>query len=292
MDSLKLTSPGVINKIVREYNFRFSKGLGQNFLADENILNKIINSAMLVPGDRVLEIGAGIGTLTREISSRAEKVVAVEIDKDLIPILEENLKGRENIQIINGDILKLNLRELEKIYFGGKPFKVIANLPYYITTPIIMTLLEEGLNLQLMVFTLQKEVAERLTASPGTKAYGALTVAVNYYCHCEIISTVSRNVFFPKPGVDSAIIRLKMRQTPPVEVTDPELFFDIIKTVFKYRRKTLLNALSKDSSIIGKKNRLESFLLSTGINPARRGETLSIEEFARISNGIKGCQLF
>lgn len=286
MKELKLTSPSVINSLIEEYDFKFSKSLGQNFLADENILKKIIESASLDPEDMVLEIGPGIGALTFAISNRVNKIAAVEIDKSLIPLLDKVLKGRDNVIVIHGDILKTNLKELEEMYFQNKPFKVIANLPYYITSPIIMNLLESNLNIDLMVFTLQKEVAQRLTASPGNKDYGAITVAINYYCQAEIITYVSKNVFMPRPNVDSAIVRLIIREQPPVEVENKDIFFNLVKTVFRYRRKTLLNALAQGGNLKDKVD-LENLLKNVGIDPMRRGETLSIEEFAIISNIIK-----
>lgn len=286
MKELKLTSPSVINSLIEEYDFKFSKSLGQNFLADENILKKIIESASLDPEDMVLEIGPGIGALTFAISNRVNKIAAVEIDKSLIPLLDKVLKGRDNVIVIHGDILKTDLKELEEMYFQNKPFKVIANLPYYITSPIIMNLLESNLNIDLMVFTLQKEVAQRLTASPGNKDYGAITVAINYYCQAEIITYVSKNVFMPRPNVDSAIVRLIIREQPPVEVENKDIFFNLVKTVFRYRRKTLLNALAQGGNLKDKVD-LENLLKNVGIDPMRRGETLSIEEFAIISNIIK-----
>lgn len=286
MKELKLTSPSVINSLIEEYDFKFSKSLGQNFLADENILKKIIESASLDPEDMVLEIGPGIGALTFAISNRVNKIAAVEIDKSLIPLLDKVLKGRDNVIVIHGDILKTNLKELEEMYFQNKPFKVIANLPYYITSPIIMNLLESNLNIDLMVFTLQKEVAQRLTASPGNKDYGAITVAINYYCQAEIITYVSKNVFMPRPNVDSAVVRLIIREQPPVEVENKDIFFNLVKTVFRYRRKTLLNALAQGGNLKDKVD-LENLLKNVGIDPMRRGETLSIEEFAIISNIIK-----
>ncbi|HHU69661.1 MAG TPA: 16S rRNA (adenine(1518)-N(6)/adenine(1519)-N(6))-dimethyltransferase RsmA [Thermoanaerobacterales bacterium] len=286
MKDLKLTSPSVISSLIEEYDFKFSKSLGQNFLADENILRKIIDSALLNSEDMVLEIGPGIGALTFAISNIVNKVVAVEIDKSLIPILDKVLKNRDNVSVIHGDILKIDLKKLEETYFQKKPFKVVANLPYYITSPIIMTLLESNLNIDLMVFTVQKEVAQRLTALPGNKDYGAITVAINYYCQAEIITYISRNVFIPKPNVDSAVVRLIVREQPPVKLKDEALFFNLVKTVFKYRRKTLLNALSHGLEFKDK-DHLENLLINVGIDPMRRGETLSIEEFAIISNRIK-----
>ncbi|HHY14057.1 MAG TPA: 16S rRNA (adenine(1518)-N(6)/adenine(1519)-N(6))-dimethyltransferase RsmA [Thermoanaerobacterales bacterium] len=285
MEDLKLTSPSIINNIIKRHGFKFTKSLGQNFLADGNVLETIIDSALLSEKDMVLEIGPGIGALTFDMANKVEKVVAVEIDKSLIPILAKTLEGKENTSIIHGDILKIDLEDLWNNYFDGKSFKVVANLPYYITTPIIMSLLESKLNIDLMVFTVQKEMAERLTASPGNKDYGAITVAVNYYCQAEIITSISRNVFIPRPNVDSAIIRLVTRDKPPVELQDEDVFFTLIRTVFKYRRKTLLNAISLEGKL-GDKSYIKELLLDMNIDPKRRGETLSIDEFAEISNKI------
>ncbi len=281
-----LASPRGVKEIIERHAFRFSKSLGQNFLIDENILKKIVNGADIQEQDGVLEVGPGIGTMTRELARRAGQVVAIEIDKVLLPILEETLAGYTNIQVIHGDILKLDLSEILHRYFAGRNLKIVANLPYYITTPIIMRFLEEGIPFDTMVVMVQKEVADRMAASPGTKDYGALTVGVQYFTHPHIIGKVPASVFFPPPKVDSTVIALKRREESPVWVKDRKLLFKVVKAAFAQRRKTLLNTLSSGGLDIQDKEIWKGILERSGIDPNRRGETLSLEEFGNLANVI------
>jgi len=281
-----LTSPKYLKCLLDRHGFRFSKSLGQNFLIDENILQKIINGAQIAPEDIVLEIGPGVGTLTTALARQAEKVVAVEIDRSLKPILEETLEGFNNVEVIYGDILKLNLEELLKDKLDSKPFKIVANLPYYITTPIIMRFLENDCPYRSITVMIQQEVAGRMAAGPGSKEYGALSVAVQFYTKPRVICKVPASVFLPPPKVDSMVITLEKRSRPAVDVEDPAYFFKIVKAVFAQRRKTLLNNLASADITGLDKAALEKRLTDLGINPKRRGETLSLEEFAYISNNI------
>ncbi|HHT51096.1 MAG TPA: 16S rRNA (adenine(1518)-N(6)/adenine(1519)-N(6))-dimethyltransferase RsmA [Eubacteriaceae bacterium] len=281
-----LTSPKFVKEIIKKHGFYFSKGLGQNFLIDSNILDKILEGANLNPEDGVLEIGPGIGTMTQALSRRVEKVIAIEIDKNLLPILKETLEDCPNIEIVYGDILKLPLEEILNDHFNNKRIKVVANLPYYITTPIIMNLLEKELPIESITIMVQKEVAERMYASPGGKDYGALSVAVQFYSNPSIITNVPPTVFMPPPNVGSTIIRLDVLEQPKVEVNDRRLFFSIVAAAFGKRRKTLLNALSTGNLGL-EKEFIKKVLNNIGISEKRRGETLSLEEFARISNNIK-----
>ena len=239
---MKLYETSYIKDIRNRYGFRFSKSLGQNFLTDKSIIDEIIEGADIGPEDTVVEIGPGIGVITREAARRAKRVIAVEIDKNLIPILDETLAGLDNVKVINEDILKLDTKQLVS---GEKPenVKIMGNLPYYITTPIIMKLLEEGVKAESITIMMQKEVADRIKALPGTKAYGALSVAVQYYCTAEKILEVPRSAFIPQPNVDSAVLRLFMRREKPAELTDEKLFFKCVKAGFSQRRKTLLNSM-------------------------------------------------
>lgn len=283
-----LTSPRVVKSILDKHGFHFTKSLGQNFLIDDNILKKIVEAANLSKDDRVLEIGPGIGTLTRELGTLAHKVVAVEIDQRLIPILQETLAGFDNVSVIQGDILKIDLVELVHNSFDGKPFKVVANLPYYITTPIIMGILERGLPFESITVLIQKEVAQRMVASPGSKEYGALSVAVQYYTIPRSVAKVPASVFMPPPKVDSMIVTMERRKEPPVFVEDRKLFFDVVHASFAKRRKTLLNNLVSAKEILEgwTRQEIEELLWECGIDPQRRGETLNVEEFASISNSI------
>jgi 16S rRNA (adenine1518-N6/adenine1519-N6)-dimethyltransferase len=282
----QLTSPKVIRDILERHNFRFSKSLGQNFLADRNIIERIIDGAGVTGEDPVLEVGPGIGTLTKELVARAGKVVAVEIDKGLFPILEETLGTPPNLSLIHGDILKLDLRELTEREFGGHEFKVVANLPYYITTPIIMRFLEEGLPFGSITVMIQREVAQRMAAGPGDKEYGSLSLAVQYYTKPRILCKVPASVFIPRPKVDSTVVILERRDRPEVEVCDRELFFRVVRGSFAKRRKTLLNNLTTGELREWDRERMLNILSISGIDPQRRGETLTIEEFARISNNM------
>jgi 16S rRNA (adenine1518-N6/adenine1519-N6)-dimethyltransferase len=285
-----LTSPRVLKELTARYGFTFTKSLGQNFLIDENILNKIIDGAEIGGDDNVLEIGPGVGTLTRAMAARGGMVAAVEIDRALLPILGETVGDYENVRIIQGDILKLDIRQLTLELFGGRPFKVVANLPYYITTPIIMRFLEEDLNFMSMVVMVQKEVGERMSAHPGTKDYGALTVAVQFYTHPRIVARVPARVFMPPPKVDSIVVALDKRREPAVDVSCPRLFFSIVKAAFAQRRKTLLNTIAASGLIRLDKESIKTEMIRLGIDPSRRGETLTLDEFALLSNGLEGCR--
>ncbi len=270
--------------IVAKYGFNFTKSLGQNFLVDGNILNKIVDGADIGSEDIVFEIGTGIGTLTYELAKKAQKVVAIEIDSRLIPILEDTLSEFDNVHIINEDILKVDLKSVVQKYAGDKKIKVVANLPYYITTPIIMRFLEEGINLDSMVIMIQKEVADRIAAKPSTKAYGSLSVAIQYYADSKIIAKAPKGAFVPPPNVDSSVLKISVKPEKDVELKDANLFFEVVKGSFSKRRKTIVNSLSTygdfDKMIVGKA------LQMTEIDPQRRGETLTINEFASLSNMI------
>lgn len=281
-----LTSPKALKELLARHGFRFSKSLGQNFLIDENILHKIIEGARITDKDMVLEIGPGVGTLTRAIAQQAASVTAVEIDSALLPILEETLKEFSNTRVIHGDILKLDITQLINDNFKDQPFKVVANLPYYITTPIIMRFLEEEQPFSTMVVMIQKEVAERMAAKPSSKAYGALSVSVQFYTKPRIVGLVPASVFMPPPKVDSIVIALDKRETPAVDVKDRASFFRVVKALFSQRRKTLLNTLSSAQLVNMDKEELKKSLISLGIDPQRRGETLTLEEMAKISNGL------
>lgn len=270
---------------MKKFNIKASKRYGQNFLIDSTVLKKIIETSAIDEESMVLEIGPGLGTMTGLLCQRAGKVVAVEIDKDLIEPLKINMSGYSNFHLINADFMKLNLKKLFEENFGDKKIKVIANLPYYITSPIIMKLLEEGINIDTITLMVQKEVAQRITASPGNKDYGVLTLSVQYYAMPEIVLIVPPEAFMPMPGVDSAVIHLTMREKPPVSLVDETLFFKVIKAAFNQRRKTLLNAL-KGSHLKLEKDEIEAILHQCGIDPTRRGETLSMDEFAELSNKI------
>jgi 16S rRNA (adenine1518-N6/adenine1519-N6)-dimethyltransferase len=272
-------------EIMQEYGLKPNKGLGQNFLVDKNILRKMVDSADINCCDQVLEIGPGIGTLTRELASRARKVVAVEIDQRLVPVLHRVTAGMSNVTIINRDILEVDLVWLWEEYFDSQPVKVAANLPYYITTPIIMKLLEEGVPIKALVVMVQKEVAERMIASPGGKDYGALSVAVQFHSKPRIVAMVPATVFIPRPRVGSAIVKLDIDQGQQYRVSDKGLLFSLVKAAFGHRRKTLLNAVG-ELGIAGDKESMKRVLIECGIDPTRRGETLSIEEFCRLADCI------
>jgi 16S rRNA (adenine1518-N6/adenine1519-N6)-dimethyltransferase len=281
-----LTSPKVLKELLARHGFTFSKSLGQNFLIDENILHKIVQGAEITDKDRVLEIGPGVGTLTRALALRAADVTAVEIDSALLPILNETLNDFSNIRIIHGDILKLDLTKLVQDVFQGQTFKVVANLPYYITTPIIMRFLEEEQPFSSITVMIQKEVAERMAAKPGTKEYGALSAAVQFFTLPRIIGKVPATVFMPPPKVDSIVITLERREEPAVAVDNRQDFFRVVKAVFSQRRKTLLNTLYSAKLVDLDKDGLREKIQSLGIDPQRRGETLSLEELARLANNL------
>lgn len=283
MNDKRLYSPSYVKEIINKYGFSFSKSLGQNFLIDGNIVRKICEKGNINSTDNVLEIGPGIGTLTEELAIRAKKVVAVELDKNLLPILDETLGEYENVEIIHGDILKIDLPKLFEEKFDGGSIKIVANLPYYITTPIITKLLEEEMDIDSILVMVQKEVAERMSASPGSKDYGSLSVFVNYYTEAEIVLNVPKTVFMPKPNVDSAIIFLKMRDEK-IQLKDKEIFFKTVKASFSQRRKTILNSLSAGLGM--EKEELKAILLKCNIDPRERAENLNIEDFAKISSLI------
>lgn len=280
-----LYMPSKTKEIISKYKFRFSKNLGQNFLIDGNIITKICEGAEITEQDGVIEVGPGIGTLTQHLSEYAKKVVAIELDTNLIPILEETLEGIDNVEVINNDILKVDIEKLIEDEFEGLDVKVVANLPYYITTPIIMKLLESRLNIKSISVMIQKEVAMRMIADPGGKDYGALSVAVQYYSDANIITNVPRNVFMPKPNVDSAVIKLDVYKKPPVEVLDEKLMFKVVKSAFGQRRKTILNALSGGYLDLNK-DTIKEVLETAEIDAQKRGEVLSIEDFAHIADVI------
>lgn len=280
----RLSSHKATMEIVKKHEFRFNKSLGQNFLIDDNIIDKIISGSGVKDGDKVIEVGPGIGTLTREIADRADKVMAVEIDKNLIPILKDTMEDYENFNVVNEDIIKADIKGLIEEHLDGGPVKLIANLPYYITTPIIMRFLEEGINVTDIVVMVQKEVAERMNAAPGGKDFGALSVAVQYYCDTEIIAKVPRHMFVPQPNVDSIVIALRVRGEKKYDVDNEELFFKVVKAAFGQRRKTLLNSISS-MGILDKKV-VSQILQESNIDEKRRGETLSLDEFAVLSNNI------
>ena len=270
--------------VLQKYNFSFQKKFGQNFLIDTHVLDKIIASAEITKDDMVLEIGPGIGTMTQYLACAAGKVVAVEIDKTLIPILEDTLSEYDNVQIINQDVLKVNLAKLAEEENDGKPIKVVANLPYYITTPIIMGLFENHVPLKSITVMVQKEVADRMQVGPGTKDYGALSLAVQYYAKPYIVANVPPNCFMPRPKVGSAVIRLERYEEPPVQVADEKLMFRIIRASFNQRRKTLVNGLKNSPEIQFSKEEIEAAIETLGKGASVRGEALTLEEFARLSN--------
>lgn len=275
----KIASREVTTHILKAFGLRMSKKLGQNFLIDASIVQGIVDAAEIEEGDRVLEIGPGIGTLTQGLAEAGADVTAVELDKKLPAVLAETLKGYDNVRIVPGDILKVNIPEI----MGDAPFKVAANLPYYITTPILMALLERHLPITHMVTMVQKEVALRMVAKPGGKDYGALSVAVQYYTEPEIVLDVPPRSFIPAPEVDSVVIACKVRETPAVEVTDEKMFFRVVKAAFGQRRKTLVNAL-KGGGL--PKEQIKDAMEQAGIEPVRRGETLTLEEFGKLADAF------
>ena len=279
---MDLTSPEVIKKIRAKFDFNFKKGLGQNFLTSGDVIDKITHAAD--PCDGVLEIGPGFGVLTQSLAENSPKVVSVEIDERLNEVLEFTLADYDNVKIINSDVLKIDLKELIKNEFGDKKISVAANLPYYITTPIITKLIEEKLNIKNTVVMVQKEVALRMQAKPGTKDYGAITLLCLYYTQPSIVTNVPASLFVPPPKVDSAVLKLDMLEEPRVKVLDEKMFFRVVKAAFSQRRKTLLNCLSSAFPI--PKEQLSKLMEDTGILPTRRGETLDIEEFAKLSDCI------
>lgn len=273
--------------ILQKYNFNFQKKFGQNFLIDTHVLERIINSAQITKEDCVLEIGPGIGTMTQYLAEKAREVVAVEIDKMLIPILEDTLSEYDNVTVINDDILKVDIQQLVQEKNAGKPIKVVANLPYYITTPIVMGLFESHVPLQSITVMVQKEVAERMQVGPGTKDYGALSLAVQYYAKPEIVANVPPNCFIPRPKVGSAVIRLTIHEQPPVQVEDEAFLFKVIRASFNQRRKTLVNSLVNANELQISKEKILSVLEDMSQTPTVRGETFTLEQFAELSNRLK-----
>lgn len=276
--------------VLQKYNFNFQKKFGQNFLIDTHVLEKIMNAAQITKEDCVVEVGPGIGTMTQYLAERAGHVVAVEIDKALIPILEDTLSEYDNVEVLNEDILKVDLNRLVQEKNGGRPIKVVANLPYYITTPIIMGLFESHVPLQSITIMVQKEVADRMQVGPGTKDYGALSLAVQYYAKPEIVANVPPNCFIPRPNVGSAVIRLDRYANPPVEVGNEKHMFSLIRASFNQRRKTLVNGLSNASGLCVSKEAVKEALAQMGLSETIRGEALTLEQFARLSDilSIKG----
>ena len=284
---MKLGNPKNTIEVIQKYDFDFQKKFGQNFLIDEHVLDKIIRAAEITKDDYVLEIGPGIGTMTQYLACAAREVTAVEIDRALIPILEDTLKEYDNVSIINEDILKVDIAALAKEKNGGRPIKVVANLPYYITTPIIMGLFESHVPLESITVMVQKEVADRMQVGPGTKDYGALSLAVQYYAEPYIVANVPPNCFMPRPAVGSAVIRLTRHQKPPVEVMDEKLMFRLIRASFNQRRKTLANGLKNSGELNLSKEVITAAIEKLGKGSSVRGEALDLEEFARLTNIIK-----
>ena len=273
-------------EVLQKYGFMFQKKFGQNFLIDPHVLEKIVAAAGVTKDDFVLEIGPGIGTMTQYLAESAREVAAVEIDKNLIPILQDTLKEYDNVTVINKDILKFDINRLAQEKNGGRPIKVVANLPYYITTPIIMGLFESRVPIDNITVMVQKEVADRMQVGPGTKDYGALSLAVQYYAEPYIAANVPPNCFIPRPNVGSAVIRLTRHQTPPVEVADEKLMFRLIRASFNQRRKTLQNGLNNSQELNLPKELIVEAIKSLDVPAAVRGETLTLEQFARLSNYI------
>ena len=279
-----LGNPQHTIEVLQKYNFSFQKKFGQNFLIDTHVLDKIITSAEITKDDFVLEIGPGIGTMTQYLACAARKVVAVEIDKALIPILEDTLSEYPNVEVINEDVLKLDIEKLAQEQNNGKPIKVVANLPYYITTPIIMGLFENHVPIESITVMVQKEVADRMQVGPGTKDYGALSLAVQYYSKPYIVANVPPNCFMPRPNVGSAVIRLRAHKEKPVDVIDEALLFKLVRASFNQRRKTLQNGLNNSPEIHFSKEMIMEAIEQLGRGPSIRGEALTLEEFVKLAN--------
>ena len=289
MNLATLGNPQETIAVLKKYNFNFQKKFGQNFLIDTHVLDKIVAAAEITKEDLVLEIGPGIGTLTQYLCEAAREVVAVEIDRNLIPVLEDTLSAYDNVTVLNEDVLKVDLDALVRERNGGKPIKVVANLPYYITTPIIMKLLEESIPVASITVMIQKEVAERMQAAPGGKEYGALSLAVQFYADTYIAANVPPNCFMPRPNVGSAVIRLTKHEKCPVAVSDTSFMFAIIKASFAQRRKTLVNGLCNSNEISVDKEAVLDALSKMGLKPDVRGEKLSLADFAKLADLLKGC---
>ena len=280
----KLSDPKKTIEVIQKYQFAFQKRFGQNFLIDAHVLEKIVSAAGITKDDCVLEIGPGIGTMTQYLAESAGQVIAVEIDTNLLPILTDTLRDYSNVKVINQDILKVDINELVKEYNNGRPIKVVANLPYYITTPIIMGLFESNVPIDNITVMVQKEVADRMQVGPGSKDCGALSLAVQYYASPYIVANVPPNCFIPRPNVGSAVIRLTRYQEPPVQVKDPKLMFKLIRASFNQRRKTLQNGLNNSPEISFSKEEITKAIESLGVSPSVRGEALSLEQFAQLAN--------
>lgn len=281
-----LGNPKRTIEVLQKYDFVFQKKFGQNFLIDTHVLDKIISAAEITKEDFVLEIGPGIGTMTQYLAASARKVFAVEIDKALIPILEDTLKEFDNVQVINQDILKVDIKKLAEEHNDGKPIKVVANLPYYITTPIIMGLFESQVPIDSITVMVQKEVADRMKVGPGTKDYGALSLAVQYYAEPYIVANVPPNCFMPRPKVGSAVIRLTRHEKPPVEVADEKLMFRLIRASFNQRRKTLANGLNNSPELSYSKEEIQQTIEKCGFKAGIRGEALTLKDFAKLANAF------
>ena len=284
----KLSSPKKTIEIIQKYNFDFQKKFGQNFLIDSHVLEKIIDAANITKDDFVLEIGPGLGTMTQYLSEHAREVMAVEIDHNLIPILKETLAGYDNVEVLNEDILKVDIGKIAEKKNQGRPIKVVANLPYYITTPIIMGLFEKNVPMDSLTVMVQKEVAQRMQAGPGTKDYGALSLAVQFYAEPYIVANVPPNCFMPRPKVGSAVICLTRYKDMPVKVKNEQLMFSIIRASFNQRRKTLQNGINNSSTLHFSKEQVVDALDKMGLSPKIRGEALSLEQFARLSDLLEG----
>lgn len=281
-----LGTPGATKEVINKYSFAFQKKFGQNFLIDSNVLENIVEAAGITKDDFVLEIGPGIGTMTQYLCESARQVLAVEIDKMLIPILEDTLSEYDNVEVINQDVLKVDIKSLVEEKNNGRPIKVVANLPYYITTPIIMGLFESKVPIESITIMVQKEVADRMQTGPGSKDYGALSLAIQYYAEAKVMLNVSATCFMPRPNVDSAVIKLTRHQESPVEVKDESLMFRIIKASFNQRRKTLVNGLKNSSELDFSKEEITEAIKSIGKEENIRGEKLTLEEFAKLSNAL------
>lgn len=283
MEDKRLYSPKYIKEILEKHGFRFSKSLGQNFLIDGNIVRKIVDAGDITASDYVIEIGPGMGTLTEELALRAKKVVAIEIDNTLLPILDETLGKYNNVEVVHGDVLKIDIQKLIEEKLDGGPVKVVANLPYYVTTPIIAKLIEDNLNLESIIVMVQKEVAERMEAGPGGKEYGSLSLFVNFYSKPEIVVKVPKTVFMPQPKIDSAVIKLTIKKELPD--VDKVQFFKVVKAAFSKRRKTIINSLSTYGFNIEKETIREA-LEKLNISVDTRAENLSVEDFIKISKTL------
>lgn len=281
-----LGTPSATKEIINKYSFAFQKKFGQNFLIDSNVLESIIRGAEITKDDFVLEIGPGIGTMTQYLCESARQVVAVEIDKMLIPILEDTLSEYDNVEVINQDVLKVDIKSLAEEKNNGKPIKVVANLPYYITTPIIMGLFESGVPIDSITIMVQKEVADRMQTGPGSKDYGALSLAVQFYATAKVILNVSATCFMPRPNVDSAVIKLTRHKEPTVNVADEKLMFKIIRASFNQRRKTLVNGLKNSPELSFSKEQIVKAIEKIGKPETIRGEALTLEEFAELANAF------